>query len=114
MLPLLAPANAAGTPRAVFWRDGHYQAVQVAGWKLQMAARPDKVWLFNLDEDPTERTNLAAKRPDKVAELKDLIARHNATQREPLFPAAGEMPVLIDKTLDHASTRDDEYVYWPG
>ncbi len=112
LLPLLEAAPV--VPRVIFWRDGHYQAVQVAGWKLQTADRPNKTWLFNLNEDPTEKKDLAAEMPDKVAELKALIAKHNATQREPLFPAAGEMPVTIDKTLEESATKDDEYIYWPG
>ena len=112
LLPLLDAAPA--TPRAIFWRDGHYQAVQVGGWKLQMAERPKKVWLYHLADDPTEQMNLAVEMPDKVAELKALVAEHNATQREPLFPALGEMPVTIDKTLEEPATKDDEYIYWPG
>ena len=114
LLPLLLPAAASAPPRLIFWRDGHYQAVQAAGWKLQTAERPKKDWLFNLNDDPTEKNNLAAEMPDKVAELKELMAKHNATQREPLFPAAGEMPVMIDKTLEEPVTKNDEFIYWPG
>lgn len=114
LLPLLKPDSASAPPRVIFWRDGHYQAVQVAGWKLQTAERPKKDWLFNLNDDPTEKKNLATEMPDKVAELKELIAKHNVTQRAPLFPATGEMPVTIDKTLEEPSTNDDEYIYWPG
>ncbi len=99
---------------ALFWRDGHYQAVLSGQWKLQVAARPDKAWLFDLAADPTEQANLAERLPDKVDELRALLAAHNATQREPLFPAVAEMPVLIDKTLEDAGTSSDEYVYWPG
>lgn len=32
----------------------------------------------------------------------------------PFFPAVGEMPVTIDKTLEQMETKDDEYIYWPG
>jgi uncharacterized sulfatase len=98
----------------LFWRDGHYQAVQTGSWKLQTAERPKKDWLYDLSKDPTEQTNLAASMPEKVAELKALLAAHNATQRAPLFPALGEMPVTIDKTLEEPATKDDEYIYWPG
>ena len=101
-------------PRPIFWRDGHYQAVQTGGWKLQMAERPNKIWLFNLNVDPTEQNNVADENPEKVAELKALADAHNATQRAPLFPAVAEMPVTIDKTLEEPVTEDDEYIYWPG
>lgn len=112
MLPLLD--KPAAEPRILFWRDGHYMAVQTDGWKLQTAERPRKDWLFNLTVDPTEHNNLASANPDKVAELKALLDAHNKTQREPLFPALGEMPVTIDKTLEEPATKDDEYIYWPG
>ena len=113
LLPLLEK-GAVQPDRTIFWRDGHYQAVQTGGYKLQIAERPNKAWLFNLAEDPTEQRNLAEAMPEKVKELKALIDAHNKTQREPLFPAAGEMPVTIDKTLEEPATKDDEYIYWPG
>jgi uncharacterized sulfatase len=113
LLPLLEK-GAAQPDRTIFWRDGHYQAVQTGGYKLQISERPKKAWLFNLTEDPTEQKNLAEAMPEKVQELKALIDEHNKTQREPLFPAAGEMPVTIDKTLEEPATKDDEYIYWPG
>lgn len=100
--------------RPIFWRDGYYQAVRLDGWKLQFSERPNKVWLYNLTEDPTEQNNLANDHPEKVAELKALVEAHNATQRDPLFPAVAEMPILIDKTLKEEATEEDEYIYWPG
>lgn len=109
-----ATGTAAPLDRPLFWRDGYYMAVQAGGWKLQTTAKPEKTWLFNLNDDPTEKVNLAERHPEKVAELKTLLADHNATQREPLFPAVGEMPVTIDKTLEEKATADDEYIYWPG
>lgn len=109
-----ATDNAPLPDRPIFWRDGYYMAVQAEGWKLQTTTKPEKTWLFNLNDDPTEKVNLAGLYPEKVAELKTLLADHNATQREPLFPAVGEMPVVIDKTLEEEATEDDEYIYWPG
>jgi arylsulfatase A-like enzyme len=100
--------------RAIFWQDGHYLAVLKDGWKLQTAERPRKDWLFNLAADPTEQTNLAAANPAKVSELKAALAAHRKDSRGPLYPAAGEMPVTIDKTLEQKATKSDEFIYWPG
>ena len=88
--------------------------VQKDGWKLQLTTKPERTWLFNLDDDPTEQVNLAALYPERVAEMTDLLDAHDATQREPLFPAVGEMPVTIDRTLEEKSTPDDEFIYWAG
>ena len=69
---------------------------------------------YNLNEDPTEQNNLADEMLEIVAELPALVDAHNATQRDPLFPAVAEMPVTIDKTLEEEAPEEDEYIYWPG
>ena len=115
LLPYMT-GKAPPTPphQAIFWQDGHYLAVLKDGWKLQTAERPRKDWLFHLAKDPTERTNLAASNPAKVAELKAAIAEHRRGGKGPLYPYVGEMPVTIDKTLEQKATEADEYIYWPG
>jgi len=114
LVPYISGENPGDPHDKLFWRQGHYQAIQAGGWKLQVALRPDKVWLFNLDEDPTEQANLADKRPDKVAALKAMLAAHNAEQADPLWPAVIEASISIDKTMDQPESSDDEYVYWPN
>lgn len=114
LVPYISGEDPGDPHEQLFWRQGHYQAVLSNGWKLQVALRPDKVWLFNLDEDPTEQVNLVDKRPDKVAALKALLAAHNAEQAEPLWPSNLEASIAIDKTLDQPESADDEYVYWPN
>ena len=89
-------------------------AVLKNGWKLQVAERPKKDWLFHLAEDPTEKTNLAASNPAKVEELKAAIAEHRRGGKTALYPFVGQMPVTIDKTLEQKSTEADEFIYWPG
>ncbi|MBL8773313.1 MAG: sulfatase-like hydrolase/transferase [Phenylobacterium sp.] len=107
--------KARGRPHEnLFWRSGDYQVVRAGDWKLQVTDRPDKDWLFDLANDPTERINLAAAMPGKVAELKRLLARHNAAQVKPLWPQLGLSPVMLDHTLAEPQTAEDEYVYWGG
>ncbi len=113
LLPYAGDAGAA-PERALFWRNAYYRVVQKDGWKLQVTTKPERTWLFNLNEDPTEKVNLAELYPERVAEMTGLLDAHDATQREPLFPAVGEMPVTIDKTLEEEATEDDEYIYWAG
>jgi uncharacterized sulfatase len=114
LLPYLSGARGDDPHAALFWRQGHYQAVRAGGWKMQVAERPAKTWLFHLAEDPTERRNLADERPDEVRRLKALLAAHNAEQVPPAWPALAEFPVSIDKTLAEPESADDEYVYWPN
>ncbi|MFL2518854.1 MAG: sulfatase-like hydrolase/transferase [Candidatus Azotimanducaceae bacterium] len=114
LLPFLL-GNEKGNPHeTLFWLQGHHQTVLHQGWKLISANQPDKAtWLFNLNEDPTETRNLAAERPEKLAELKKLLAEHRAAQAPPLWPSLIDSPQLIDKHGGMTFESDDEYVYWP-
>ncbi|MCY1163786.1 MAG: sulfatase [Pseudomonadota bacterium] len=112
LLPFLG-RNAAPQPqRPLFWRDGPYRTVQDKGWKLIVSEKPKKDWLFDLSKDPTEKTNLAATQPQKLAELKAELQAHHAKMPPPLWPSFIEMPIAIDKTLDQKQTPEDEYTYW--
>lgn len=112
LLPYLRGEKTGAPHEALFWRDGSYQVVIAGGWKLQVAARPRKTWLYHLEEDPTERHELSAREPAKRAELKALLDAHNAQMAEPLWPSFLEMPVMVDKTLDQPELPGDEIVYW--
>ncbi|MGQ3179474.1 MAG: sulfatase, partial [Blastomonas fulva] len=76
--------------------------------------RPAKTWLFNLKDDPTEKRDLAASNPAKVAELKALLASHQKGARKPLYPHTIEAPVAIDKPLGVKFKKGDPYIYWPN
>jgi len=99
---------------AIFWQSAYYKVVRAGDWKLQVTEKPDKVWLFNLAEDPTEQTDLSKTRPDKVAELKALLAKHQEGAREPLYPYLIEGPIAVDKTNAERMEEGDTYVYWPN
>jgi arylsulfatase A-like enzyme len=112
LLPFLARDAAVQPPRSLFWRDGPYRAVQDQGWKLIASERPKKEWLFNLNEDPTERLDLAQQQPQQLARLRALLQAHHAAMPPPLWPSFIQMPVAIDKTLDQKQTAQDEFTYW--
>ena len=99
---------------AIFWQSGYYRVVRAGGWKLQYDGKQDKTWLFDLTADPTEEVNLAAERPDKVAELKALLDKHQAGARAPLYASTVDMPIAIDKTGAEKAEPGDEYVWWPN
>lgn len=108
-----ATGEAQGAPHDVlFWRSGHYRVVRAGDWKLQVSERPEKTWLFNLAEDPTEKRDLAAAEPAKAAELRALIEAHEKDMPAPLWPALLEGPVRIDPPLNAPWAEDQEYVYW--
>jgi uncharacterized sulfatase len=104
----------------LFWRQGYHQTVLHKGWKLIRSNQPEKPagsgqkqFLFNLQDDPTEQQNLASQYPEKVAQLAQLLAVHNAEQAQPLWPSVLEVPVLIDKSGEpNQFDGDAEYIYW--
>ena len=114
LLPYVTGAIQGIPHQTLFWRQGNHQSVLHLGWKLIRSARPDRHWLFNLAEDPTEQHNLGNAMPDKVAELEALLSAHNAEQAEPLWPSSFDAPQLIDKHGGQPYAEGDEYIYWPN
>jgi arylsulfatase A-like enzyme len=95
--------------------DIYATAAAAAGVPLPPDERASNdAWLFDLDSDPTEQHNLAEREPARLAELRDVLAAHDAEQAPPLWPSLAEMPVNIDKTLLEPDAPDDEYIYWPN
>jgi len=68
LLPILKGEKRAGH-KALFWEHTGNKAVRAGKWKL--VSRDGGVWeLYDLEKDRTELTDLAAKNPAKVQELK--------------------------------------------
>ena len=112
LLPYLGKDASMQPQRALFWRDGPYRAVQENAWKLIVSEQPKKDWLFNLKDDPTEKINLAAQQPEKLAQMKATLTAHHAQMPAPLWPSFIQFPIAIDKTLNQKQTAQDEYTYW--
>jgi len=108
--------EAAGIPHeTLFWTQDNYRVVLHQGWKLQRSGPNDEfLWLFNLNEDPTEQVNLASARPDKVRELDAILVAHLAEQAPPRWPHRASNPVSIDKHLNQPESPDDEFIYYPN
>jgi uncharacterized sulfatase len=112
LLPYLGPHPAAQPNRFLYWRDGPYRAMRDATWKIIVSERPRKDWLFDLANDPTERHNLAAQQPQRLAQMKTVMEAHHATMPPAMWPSFIELPIEIDKPLNHKHLPTDEYVYW--
>lgn len=103
----------AGRPHeALFWRSGDYRMVRAGDWKLQVLKNPDKVWLFDLAADPTERKNLAGANPAKVSELMALLAQQDQRTLPPKWPSLLRGAIAIDHPLSVADKPTDEFIYW--
>jgi arylsulfatase A-like enzyme len=110
-----ARGEQSGAPHdALYWRSGHYRTVLADGWKLQASERPARTWLFHLAEDPTERVELSARNPEKLAAMRALLAAKDAEMVPPSWPSLIEGPIPIDHPLGVPDAPDDELVYWPN
>jgi arylsulfatase A-like enzyme len=73
----------------MYWELGRQQAVRRDDWKLYRRADEEgnivEIGLFDLGEDPGEQNDLAARRPELVAELVDLARRSRSPS--PVFPS---------------------------
>ncbi|MGD9967962.1 MAG: sulfatase-like hydrolase/transferase [Hyphomonadaceae bacterium] len=98
--------------RTLYWRSGPYRVVRDGDWKLQVSETPDRVWLFNLHDDPTEQHDLSAQQPERVAAMRAMIEAQNAGLPPPLWPALIEGPVRIDVPLNAPWSEDQDYIYW--
>jgi len=112
ILPYLSGEKEGEPSRPLFCKNGNYAYVIKDGWKLQRDGNREKLWLYNLKEDPTEQNNLYKTQPKKAEELTVLLEKLLLEQKPPLWPALLEAPVLIDKHLNESMEQNDEYIYW--
>ncbi len=83
LLPYLTGEKTGRPHNTLYWRFGEQRAVRKGDWKLvvpRVRARPQ---LFNLANDISESTDLAAKEPKK---LKELQAAYDAWNRQLVEP----------------------------
>ena len=116
LMPFITGANTSMPHETLFWKQGHNQTVLHNGWKLIRTNTPDKKWLFNLNEDPTERINLAYSELEKLSLLEELLNEHESEQAPSLWPSVLNAPILIDKAGNTGENykKGDEYIYWPN
>lgn len=97
----------------LFWRAGQYRTVRHHDWKLALDPLMGTTFLFDLSKDPGEKSNVADQHPTVVAEMKNLLAEHNAEMVPPLWDSFGAVSINVDKHLrEQADPQNDTYIYW--
>ena len=114
LLPYLTNETSGGPRNVLVWRSGQYQAILSNGWKMHKSDRPQKTRLYNLTNDPTEKNDVSADNPAKIAALTALLDAHNAQQQDAKWPSNALMPIWIDKTPADKVKLEDDYILWPN
>jgi arylsulfatase A-like enzyme len=96
----------------LFWRSGDYRAVRQGDWKLSVGRGSQRAWLYNLADDPTERHDLSAAQPERVAAMRALIDAQNRGLPPPLWPGLVEAPIRIDVPLNAPWRDGQDWIYW--
>ncbi|MET3665995.1 sulfatase-like hydrolase/transferase [Caulobacter sp. 1776] len=112
LVPFVKGRGGGDPHKAMYWRSGRYKMVLASGWKLQVAQEPNRVWLFDLSTDPTERQDLAKARPDKVRELQATLAQLDGQMAKPAWPSLLSGAIYIDHPGGQRAKPSDEYIYW--
>jgi arylsulfatase A-like enzyme len=112
LMPFLTQAAPAPSGRALFWRSGGYRSLVAGDWKLQTSDVPERIWLFNLAKDPTERLDLSKQEPGKLRELTAMMDEIDASQANPLWPSILEVPTAIDHPAGIPIGESDDFIYW--
>ena len=71
LLPVFAHDNAA-RPGFIWWLHENNRALRQGNWKIVASGKESQWELYDLAADPTETTNLALTKPEKVRELATL------------------------------------------
>lgn len=83
LMPWLTGARGGDAHEALFWRAAGQGAVRAGNWKL--VKNGEAYHLFDLSSDIRERTDLAAARPDVVADLRARYDAWSGAMAEPLW-----------------------------
>ncbi len=103
-------AGGTGRGEVVYNVEPTQGAVRDGKWKLVWhVVLPPRVELFDLDADPSETTDLAAKNPEKVAELQAKVVDLARTMAPPLFYSAA-----LKATLTAPLATPDAALYEMG
>jgi arylsulfatase A-like enzyme len=87
--PVLRGEGRSPREEMLFYRDEEVYAARLGPWKAHFVTRSgygpdgpathDPPLLYNLDEDPSERFDVAARHPDVVRRILELVEAHRRT-----------------------------------
>jgi len=86
------------TPHEIlYWRNGYSKAIRKGNWKLYLNGKNNKTFLFNLENDLSEKHDLSAEHPTIVTELIKELDQWEKTQTiKPAWPSTADVLIDVD------------------
>ena len=112
LLPYVTGKITARPHQTLFWRSGQYKVVLDGDWKLQSSEAQKKVWLYNLATDPTEKHELSAAEPARVAAMLAMLKAQDAHMVKPIWPSLLQGPIFIDHPSGVKQIPGEDYILW--
>lgn len=83
--------------RDFFWRSGYSKAFRRGDWKLYVNEKNKVTYLFNLADDPSEKSDLSKKQPAILKELQDALKDWEIKNSvPPLWPSAADVLIEVN------------------
>jgi len=79
--PLICGQTASGEPRLLYWKTPGAAAIRQGNWKLIVDKKGKEAELYDLAADPYEERDLAQLHPQRVEDLRRLLAKISADDR---------------------------------
>jgi len=103
------------TGRTLVWRNNSLWAIRSGDWKLIKDDHRDRVWLYNLADDPNETTNLSYGNSSKSASMEaQFLAEVADWPSSPAWAPTYIIPVYADPVENPMEADNDDWTYWPG
>jgi len=112
LLPYIKNEKSSEPHKTLFWRSGNHQSVLHENWKYIISKKENFRWLFDTSVDPLEKNNLIESHTEEARLIEELLVKFNSEQKDPLFPASYDAPIMIDKYDGQEYKEGDEYIYW--
>ena len=114
LIPFLTDKKFGEPHETLYWKNATYQAIIHDDWKLMRSSHPKKQeYLFNLENDPYEKNNLANVEIDIKNSLHRMMDEHVESMPKPKWPQSVFMPITIDGPVTEYKDGD-ELIYWPN
>jgi arylsulfatase A-like enzyme len=96
LMPYITGETSDSPHEALFWRTHHMKAARAGEWKLIRDNRDDRSWLYNVEDDESEKLNHAQEQHGVVETLTEKLRVWESGLEAPLWPYLVEYQFKIN------------------